>query len=310
MDISSLNNKFAIGTELILKQLASGTTLIEIDTPLATATISLEGGQVIAWHPKIQSDPVLWVSKLAQLVPGKAIRAGVPICWPWFGNHPTNSSLPGHGFARVVPWSVVSTSVDTKGVIDIRLKLADSEAADQLRPANWPKSVSLSALYRIGEVLEVSLITENNTEHEIRFTEGLHTYFQISDVDKVRVLGLEECEFVDLLNGNQRRQQKGPITFGGEVGRIFASCDKTTVIEDRALGRAIHVVGEGSNSIAVWNPGLVTASKIPDLGSEGWRTMVCVENANALENAIQLRAGQMHITTAKYLVTQMHSFNS
>ncbi len=161
---------------------------------------------------------MLGVSKLAQFVPGKAIRAGVPICWPWFGTHPTNSHVPGHGFARVVPWDVESTVVDTEGVIDIKLKLADSEVVDQLRPADWPKAVSLSAHYRIGETLEFSLITENNTEQKIRFTEGLHTYFHISDVKNVRVLGLDECEFVDLLDGNLRRQQQGPITFGGEVG--------------------------------------------------------------------------------------------
>ena len=305
MDIASLNNKFAIGTELIFKQLASGTTLIEIDAPLATATISLEGGQVVAWHPKTQSEPVLWVSKLAQFAPGKAIRAGVPICWPWFGTHPTNSLVPGHGFARVVPWNVQSTSVDTEGVIDINLKLAESEAADQLRSADFPKSVSLSAHYRIGETLEVSLITENNTEHEIHFTEGLHTYFQVSDVENVQVLGLDECVYVDLLDGNQRRRQKGPITFGGEVGRIFVKCDKATIIEDKKLGRNIHVVGTGSNSIAVWNPGLATASKMTDLGGEGWRTMVCVETANALENHAIIKPWQHRSLNAKFFVSSI-----
>jgi glucose-6-phosphate 1-epimerase len=300
MDIASLNKKFSIGTELIFKQLNSGITLIEIDTPLAAATVSLEGGQVVSWHPTSQCEPVLWISRLAQYQLGKTIRAGVPICWPWFGAHPTNSSVPRHGYARVIPWTVESTSLDITGDIDIKLKLSDSEAADQLRPTDWPKSVSLSVHYRIGEALEVSLLTENNTEHAIRYTEGLHTYFHVSDVENVRVLGLDESVFVDLLDGNQRRQQKGPITFGGEVGRIFVSCQKATVIDDRALGRAIHVVGAGSSSIAVWNPGLTTASKMPDLGSEGWRTMVCVETANALENAIQLELGHSHTTTAIY----------
>ena len=93
--------------------------------------------------------------------------------------------------------------------------IADTESADQLRPADWPKPVSLSAHYRIGETLKVSLFTENNTEREIRFTEGLNTYFQVSDIENVQVLGLDECEFIDLLDGNQRRHQKAPITFGG-----------------------------------------------------------------------------------------------
>jgi D-hexose-6-phosphate mutarotase len=210
--------------------------------------------------------------------------------------------LPGHGFARVVSWNVESTSVDTEGVIDIKLVLAESAAFNQLRPADWPKNISLSAHYRIGDNLKVSLNTQNNTTTEIRLTEGLHTYFYVSDVENVHVHGLDECVFIDLLDGNQKRKQKGPITFGCEVGRIFVNCNKSAVIEDRKIGRAIHVVGSGSNSIAVWNPGLTIASKMPDLGSEGWRTMVCVETANALENTIQIPPGQCHTLTAIYSV--------
>ena len=162
--------------------------------------------------------------------------------------------------------------------------------------------MSRAARFRIGKTLEVSLITENITEHEISFTEGLHTYFQVSDVESVQVLGWDKCEFVDLLDGNQWRRQKGPIPFESEVGRIIVSCDKATIIEDRKLGRNIHVVGSGSASIAVWNPGLTTASKMPDHGSEGWKTMVCVEAAKALKNSIQLHLGHSHTTTAVYSV--------
>lgn len=302
MDIATLNNDFAIGRDLIFKQHTTNTTLIEINTPLATAMISLEGGQVVAWHPKSQSVPVLWVSKLAEFVPGKAIRAGVPICWPWFGAHPKEVSLPGHGFARVVPWSVVSTNIDDNGVIDIKLTLSDSDRADKLRPVDWPRDVALFAHYRIGETLDIALTTENKSSHEILFTEGLHTYFYVSDVDNVRVHGLDDCEFVDLCDGNMRKEQSGPITFGGEVGQIFLNCEKITTIEDRKLARFIQIVGSGSRSIAVWNPGLTTAANIPDLGIEGWRTMVCVETANALGNAIIIKPSEYHTTSASYSV--------
>ena len=300
MDIASLNKKFGIGNELGFKEIAAGITAIEVDTALATASISLMGGQVLTWHPKSQQEPVLWVSKLAQYVPGKAIRGGVPICWPWFGAHPSESHLPGHGFARVVPWEVASTNIDTSGVVDVELTLAESDVAAKLRPSDWSASVGLSAHIRIGEKLEITLTTTNNSDREIRLTEGLHTYFHVSDIEHVRVLGLDDCEYVDLTDGNQRRQQSGPIVFEGELGRIFVNCDKTSVIEDRKLGRAIHVAGAGSQSIAVWNPWLETASKMSDLGSEGWRSMVCVEIANALENRLTIKAGESHTLTATY----------
>lgn len=300
MDIASLNKKFGNGNELGFKEIAAGITSIEVDTALATASISLMGGQVLTWHPKSQTEPVLWVSKLAQYVPGKAIRGGVPICWPWFGAHPSNSHLPGHGFARVVPWEVASTNIDASGVVEVELTLAESDVAAKLRPSDWPASVALSARIRIGEKLEVTLTTTNNSDREVRFTEGLHTYFHVSDIENVRVLGLDECEYVDLTDGNQRRQQSGPIVFEGEVGRIFINCDKTSMIEDRKLGRAITVAGAGSQSIAVWNPGLVMASKMPDLGTEGWSQMVCVETANAIDNMIILAPDGQHIMSAIY----------
>ena len=303
MDIASLNKKLGIGTELGFKEIAAGIIAIEVDTAMATASISLMGGQVLTWHPKSQKEPILWVSKLAQYLPGKAIRGGVPVCWPWFGAHPSDRHLPGHGFARVVPWEVTSTNIDASGVVEVELILAESDVVTKVRPSDWTSSVVLSAHIRIGEKLEVSLTTTNNSDREIMITEGLHTYFHVSDIENVRVLGLDDCEYVDLTDENQRRQQVGPIIFEGELGRIFVNCDKTSVIEDSKLGRAIYVSGVGSQSIAVWNPWIETASKIPDLGDEGWRSMVCVETANALENAILIQPGQHHTTTAIYSVT-------
>jgi len=305
MSIELLNNNFAISSYLSFRQIDTGVTLIDVDTAQATATISLMGGQVLNWHPKSQVEPVLWVSKLAQYVPGKAIRGGVPICWPWFGAHPSDSRLPGHGFARVAPWEVASTIVDSSGVVDIELILAESDVVAKSCSSDWPASVSLSARIRIGEELEVSITTMNKSDQDVRFTEGLHTYFHVSDIENVRVLGLEECNYVDLTDGNQRRQQSGPIVFSGELGRIFVNCEKKSVIEDRELGRAIHVVGAGSKSIAVWNPWLETASKMSDLGSVGWRSMVCVETANALENTILIQKGQHQTMSVNYSVTTL-----
>jgi glucose-6-phosphate 1-epimerase len=305
MDIASLNKKFGIGNELAFKELAAGITSIELDTALATASISLMGGQVLTWHPKSQQEPVLWLSKLAQYEPGKAIRGGVPICWPWFGAHASDSHLPGHGFARVAQWEIDSTKIDASGVVELELTLADSDIPAKLRPSDWPASIILSACIRIGEKLEVTLTTTNKSDLALRLTEGLHTYFQVSEIEHVRVLGLDECDYVDLTEGNQRCKQLGPIVFKGETGRIFVNCDRTSVIEDCVLGRAIHIAATGSQSMAVWNPGLEIASKMADLGKEGWRSMVCVETANALENTILIQPRHKHTMSTTYSVVDL-----
>lgn len=162
--------------------------------------------------------------------------------------------------------------------------------------------LSLSARILVGDALEVALTTHNKSSASVRVTEGFHTYFHVSDIANVHVTGLNDCEYVDLLDNDRRRQQAGAIEFTGEVGRVFVSCDRTCDIEDRQLGRVIRVSSSGSQSVAVWNPGLNTASKMADLGSTGWRTMVCVETANALENALVIAPGQQHTTSAIYTV--------
>ncbi len=82
-DIEILKHSFAIGFLVRFEKLADGVVVAEIDNSLAIAIISLYGGHVVSWRPKHQDQPVLWVSKLAQFKLGKAIRGGVPICWPW-----------------------------------------------------------------------------------------------------------------------------------------------------------------------------------------------------------------------------------
>jgi glucose-6-phosphate 1-epimerase len=305
MDDASLNEKFAIGSEVRFTSLTVGITLIEVNTVHASASVSLMGGQVLTWHPKSQVEPVLWISKLDQFVHGRPIRGGVPICWPWFGAHPSDSSLPGHGYARVVPWQVISTGIDAASVVTIELALIDLDMDTKLRPSDWSELVDLSVIIRIGEKLEVSLTTKNNSSSEVRVGEAFHTYFYISDIRYVQVLGLDECEYADLTDGGRRRKQSGPIIFNSELGRIFLNCDKVSIIQDREFDRAIQVSGFGSKSIAVWNPWVEASNKIPDLGSEGWRKMVCVETANALEDITLIKPKQHHTMTAIYSVAKL-----
>ena len=293
-----LNSRFGIASQVCFKQLPDGIVVAEIDNSLATATISLEGGHVITWWPKHQSSPVLWVSKLAKFIPGKAIRGGVPICWPWFGAHPTDKKLPGHGYARITPWGVDSVRTLEGGATEIKLTLQEND----LSLAHWPHSVCLTATITVGSALTIELTTTNNSDQEITLSEGLHTYFQISDIANISVLGLDGCEYVDLISDNIRRKQVGVITFDGELGRIYVNTKATCVIEDPQLNRRIRIEKSGSLSTAVWNPWEATAAKMDDLGANGWRDMVCVESANAVGNPVAVSLGASHTLVAIYSV--------
>lgn len=107
------------------------------------------------------------------------------------------------------------------------------------------------------------------------------------------------------MRDNIRCKQAGPITFDSELGRIFTNNSATCVIEDIDFKRRIFIDKSGSLSTAVWNPWLDTASKMSDLGEEGWRDMVCVESANALENFVTVKSDKSHTHAVVYRVEDM-----
>lgn len=119
------------------------------------------------------------------------------------------------------------------------------------------------------------------------------------------MLGLQDCDYIDLVDQNELRTQRGAITVDGELGRIFLSNQSTCVIEDASFNRCIKIEKNGSNSTSVWSPGLALASKMDDLGAVCWRSMVCVEVANALKNRIEIKSMQSHTISAKYSVFDM-----
>jgi glucose-6-phosphate 1-epimerase len=278
-------------------RLPSGIVVLRVETPHASASISLFGGQVLTWRPKHTRAPVLWMSDRAVLDGTKAIRGGVPICWPWFGAHPQDRALPAHGYARIHAWHVDRVQLGLDGEVQVDLSLSDEAG-----PATGRLPLRLAQTIRIGATLDIALTSRNAGAETVVMTEGLHTYFQIGDIDEVAVGGLDARDYIDLTAANIRRRQDGDIRFTAELGRIFVDTAEACTIEDPRLQRRIRVEKSGSARTAVWNPWRDVAASMSDLGAEGWRTMVCVETANALQNAIALEPGQSHTLTARYSV--------
>jgi len=264
--------------------------ILQITSKRSFCEISLFGGQVLSWRPITQEHEVLWKPRVERYARGRAIRGGVPICWPWFGAHATMQDFPGHGYARITNWKLASIDEGEEGVTEVRLVLSESDLA----LSYWRSEVSLELKVSIGSTLDIELTTHNGGIQEIEFTEGLHTYFLVSDISNIEVLGLEGADYIDLVNQNESCTQCGAISFDGEVGRIFLENYSTCIIRDKGLKRCISIEKSGSKSTAVWNPGLQIASKMDDLGSLGWRNMVCVESANALTDKITLAGNHSH----------------
>lgn len=292
-----LNMQFGINKQLEFREDASGLVVAEIRNKLANASLCLQGAHLMTWKPGSQSVPVIWLARDAKLAAGKSIRGGVPVCWPWFGPHVSESGFPGHGYARTVPWKVVESGTEPGGETRLTLRLVDSERTR----AQWPHACMLDLTVIVGETLRMEMTTENTGISDFEISEALHTYFQIGDIGAVRVKGLENCEYWDKVGGSELKKQVGAIDFSAETDRVYINTASKCVIEDIKLKRRIHVAKSGSLSAVVWTPWIDKANKMGDMGQpDGWREMVCVETANALENAVKVAAGSRHTMIVEY----------
>ena len=283
-----------------------GLVFAEVDNAGGEARICLQGAHLVSWRPQDQIEPVIWVSDVAKYAPGKSIRGGVPICWPWFGPHASEAGFPGHGFARTVPWQVSATATETNGATRINLVLVETE---QTR-AQWPHACRAELELIVGRQLTVSLTTHNLGDQAFTLGEALHTYFRIGDIGTVRVEGLDSVEYVDKVAGAQRFRQQGPVRFSTEVDRVYVGTETTCVIADPDLQRRIHIETRGSRSTVVWTPWQEKAEKMGDFGpgktaQGGWREMLCVESGNALDNVVQVPAGGSHRLEVTYRATPL-----
>jgi D-hexose-6-phosphate mutarotase len=225
----------------------------------------------------------------------------VPICWPWFGPHKTDSKLPGHGYARTVPWDVLETKALPDGSTFLRFGLVESDATR----AQWPHPSTAQLEVTVGKSLRVELVTHNAGSATFELGEALHTYFQISDVAKMAIRGLEDCAYLDKVQDFAHCTQKDGIVIESEVDRVYINTAADCVIEDKGLKRAIRIAKQSSMSTVVWNPWTEKADKMGDFGENGHRGMVCVESVNAMENIVKLAPGETHRLVAVYSVEKL-----
>ncbi|HBI83437.1 MAG TPA: D-hexose-6-phosphate mutarotase [Alcaligenaceae bacterium] len=306
MTSDKIQTSFVHHDHIKFEQNAHGIILLKVDNPFATATISLLGGQVIAWQPKSQTIPVLWEPDFSLYQKGKPIRGGAPICWPWFGPHESITDYPAHGFARINTWEIVSIKTMSSGETEICMVLPKSLENEVKFPYRTPfRDIELSVRYLIGSSLSIELSARNSGQNSISITEALHTYFKISDIGEIEILGLDGSKYIDQIDQHQIKAQIGPIKFDSELDRVYIDTTASCSIRDLKFARTIKISKSGSNSTVIWNPWLTKASKMTDLGTTHWQSMVCVESANAFHNAVLIEPGHHHMLAVNYAVAHI-----
>ncbi len=298
MTVEQLNKEFGISNQVEIVEGKGGFPVIKINNEKAKAKISVYSGQVISFQSAGESQDLLFLSEAAYYETGKAMKGGIPICWPWFGPDPEGKGRASHGFVRNRMWNLLSVEATPSGETKVRLGVSADEETRKV----WPYNFELVIEIVVGDHLTVALITQNTGDEAFSITQAFHTYFTIGDVNKVRVTGLDNAPFIDKVDGGAEKTQHGNITISEEVDRIYTKVKPDLTIEDEALGRRVQIASTNSHTAIVWNPWKEISTNMADLENDDYQRFICIETANAAEEVIEVSPGSDYKMQAVYTI--------
>lgn len=257
----------------------------------ASARVSLYGGRVISWKNE-RGEELLFTSSKAISRTSKAMRGGISICFPQFGNC---GLLEQHGFSRNKIWSIDNDPPalhlnDSNGKVSVDLLLKPFE--DEFK--YWPHCFEFRLRVSLSNDGDLSVISRvrNINGKPFSFSIAYHTYFSVSDISEVRVEGLETLDYLDNLCQRERFTEQGDaITFESEIDRIYLGTPNVVAVLDHEKKRTFVIRKAGVPDMVVWNPWEKKAKTMMDLGDEEYKQMLCVDAA-ALEKPINLKRGE------------------
>ena len=299
MDLAQLNQDYGLAGQVQVIAGEGGWPYIEVTNEQATALISLYGGQVLSFKPRNATHDLLFVSENAYYQPGKAIKGGTPICWPWFGPDPKGLGRPNHGFARNRLWGIHETQALPSGATQVMLGFRDSEDTRAL----WPYAFALELEITVGQTLELALVSRNLSDRPFDITQALHTYFTVGDITQTTVLGLDGTTYIDKVDAGTVKPQAGPIAIASEVDRIYQGVPPELVIDDPALQRQIRITSSGNQTAVVWNPWVEVSAQSGDLTDNAYQHFVCVETTNAADDVVTVPAQGEFRLAVTYAIT-------
>ncbi|MNF85506.1 putative glucose-6-phosphate 1-epimerase [compost metagenome] len=269
-----------------------------ITSDTAELLVAQQGAQVLSYQ-RLGEPPLLWLSEQAIFKQGKSVRAGVPVCWPWFGNLKRNPAAvqamyrgedaPAHGLVRGRDWQLLS--IEGSGD-SVRVEFTLPETQGDL--PGWPHNVELKLSIVMGEQLTITLTSYNLDNVPVTISQALHSYFAVSDVREVQVEGVDGLGYIETLADWEQRTQQGNLGFAGETDRIYLQVPEQLSIVDPNWNRRIRLNSSGSRSAVIWNPWIARAAELPDMADDGWQRMLCIETANVWDDVVTLAPGATH----------------
>ncbi|HXJ84320.1 MAG TPA: D-hexose-6-phosphate mutarotase [Candidatus Methylomirabilis sp.] len=288
--LDSLNERFGIPGAVRFEAGQGGLVRAAVTVPAAEAHVYLHGAHVTHYRPA-GHHALLFLSERSHFVEGKAIRGGVPVIFPWFGARAGDPTAPDHGFARTREWALESVERSAVGSVAVTLSLEPDDATRRM----WPHDFRLRHRIVFGARLEMALEVVNRSGEPFTFEEALHTYLLVGDVRQASVTGLGAITYIDKTDEMKRKTLASePLVLTRTTDRVFVDTRGPCAVSDPVLARRLVVDKDGSATTVVWNPWSDRAATMADLGHDEWRSMLCLEAANAADNALHLAGGQQH----------------
>ena len=302
MDLQTLTDHFAIPGVLAFSQNEHGLIRANVTTSACTAELYLQGAHLTQWQPTGQQ-PVLFLSERSDFTPGKAIRGGVPLIFPWFGPRTATPESPrtdgpSHGFARTADWTLAFGALAGDD-LHLTLTLSPNDATRALGFDHFQLAFQLT----LGTELRLQLVVANQSTDPLHFEEAFHSYFSVGDAQQISLIGLSDTDYIDKTDDLKHKHQRDTLLkLTGETDRPYLNTVTTINLDDPILNRRITVCKANSKSTVIWNPWSELTAKLPDMAPNGWLTMTCIETANVGPNAITLAPGQQHTMEAHIFV--------
>ena len=289
--ISELGRRFSIPGVAEIVAGESGLPKVRINTPRCSGEVYLHGAHVTSWQPAGRQ-PVLFLSSASLYSEGKAIRGGVPVCFPWFADKSDDAKAPPHGLVRTRSWSLDTVTRDGD-VVTLSLSFEHTDAGE----AFWPQPFRLEHRITFGSELRMDLVATNVDGSSQRFEEAQHAYYSVGDVRQSKIIGLDDTRYIDKTDKFREKLQAGELVLSGETDRVYLNTERDIVIDDPVLKRKIIVRKRNSRTTVVWNPWREKAKHLADLDADKWARFLCVETSNVGPCTVELAPGESHTMT-------------
>lgn len=263
----------------------------------------------------------LFVSRDAKLDSTKAIRGGVPLVFPQFGQPMLD--MPQHGFARNSLWSLIRR-FDNADSAGLEFELDLKNVTDARGEGEWSLTSGIhdcKLLYLVQvepEKFTTTLTIVNTGSTTFSFQALLHTYYFVQnhgalDAAQCFVKGLEGYHVHDKISAEQYVNGTDPVVIQSLTDRVYTPPAAITTGEvcveiGVGQGHMIHLTARSEvadhtvpTSCVVWNPHAEKAKEMGDFGDDQYVDMICVEPGMLNTEQNVLASGQQ--ATLKQVLT-------